>query len=423
MKASDQTTSCLHSVHQQLYCEDVSLTKIAEECGTPVYVYSKATIKKNWHALATAFKEQRYQIHYAVKACPNIAILDILAQLGSGFDIVSGGELERVKHSGGDAAKTVFSGVGKQQWEIAAALRAGVSCINIESESELRLIEKVASALGIIAMVAIRINPNIDAYTHPYIATGLHHNKFGVDRQQAIGLYQKIQHSPWLQECGIACHIGSQIMSPEPYAEALRQLVVTADKLCQDGMKITHIDIGGGFGIRYKEEAPPIAPDYATVIRDIIADRSYRIILEPGRFIVGNAGVLLTQVLHLKQTQQKHFAVVDVAMNDLLRPSLYQAWHDIVSVKKHNGEYRDYDIVGPVCESADVLGSQRQLIVQPGDLLAILSAGAYGFSMAGNYNTRPKPAEVLVDGEMFHIIRCRESLQDLIEPECIPPQP
>ena len=414
------TAPSLHLVHQQLYCEDVPLEKIAYECGTPVYVYSKAAIEKNLHTLSEAFKGQQYQIHYAVKACSNIAILNLLAQLGSGFDIVSGGELERVRRGGGDAGKTVFSGVGKQQWEIEAALRAGVFCINIESESELLLIEKVASALDVKAPVAIRVNPDVDAKTHPYIATGLHHNKFGVDRQQAIELYQKIHHSPLLQECGIACHIGSQIMSPEPYAAALKQLVATADQLGENGLQITHIDIGGGFGIRYKDETPPNASDYATMIKDIIAERPYRLLIEPGRFIVGSAGVLLTRVIHIKQTHQKHFAVVDAAMNDLLRPSLYQAWHDIVPIKVRKGTHKDYDIVGPVCESADALGYQRRLILHQNDLLAVLSTGAYGFSMAGNYNTRPKPMEVLVNGDTFDVIRCRESLQDLIETECLP---
>ena len=418
MKLSDP--NCLHTVQQQLYYEDVSLAKIAYECGTPTYVYSKASIEKNWQTLSAAFKDKHYQIHYSVKACSNIAILNILAQLGSGFDIVSGGELERIRRSGGDTGKTIFSGVGKQQWEIEAALEAGVACINIESESELLLIEKVASALGVVATVAIRINPDIDAQTHPYIATGLQHNKFGIDPQHAMELYLKIHHSPFVKECGIACHIGSQIMSPKPYAAALQQLVAIADQLCENGLQITHIDIGGGFGICYKNETPPAASDYAEIIKDIIADRPYRLILEPGRFIVGNAGVLLTRVTHLKQTHKKHFAVVDAAMNDLLRPSLYEAWHDIVPVKTHKGEYEDYDIVGPVCESADVLGYNRRLVLRTGDLLAVLSSGAYGFSMSGNYNTRPKAAEVLVDGKNFHVIRCRESLQDLIGTECIP---
>ena len=422
MKDYTHTAPSLHSVHRQLYCEGVSLEKIAHECGTPVYVYSRAAIEKNLHTLADAFKGQQYQIHYAVKACSNIAILNLLARLGSGFDIVSGGELERVRRGGGDTGKTVFSGVGKQQWEIEAALRAGVFCINVESESELLLIEKVAATLDVKAPVAIRINPDVDAETHPYIATGLHHNKFGVDLQQAIALYQKIHRSPLLQEFGIACHIGSQIMSPEPYAAALRQLVETADRLCESGLRITHIDMGGGFGIRYKDETPPDASDYATTIKNIIADRPYRLLIEPGRFIVGNAGVLLTRVVHIKQTHRKHFAVVDAAMNDLLRPSLYQAWHDIVPVKAHKGDLKDYDIVGPVCESADALGYQRRLILHPNDLLVVLSTGAYGFSMSGNYNTRPKPMEVLVDGATFDVIRCRESLQDIIETECIPPR-
>lgn len=420
------TSSCvapsLHTVQQQMYCEDVPLAKIAHECGTPAYVYSKAAIEQNWRILSDAFKNQQHQIHYAVKACSNIAILNILARLGSGFDIVSGGELERVRRSGGETEKVVFSGVGKQQWEIEAALEADIACINIESESELSLIEKVASALEMVASVAVRVNPDIDAQTHPYIATGLQHNKFGVDAQQATELYQKIHRSPFVKECGIACHIGSQIMSPEPYTAALQQLVAMADQLCQDGLQITHIDIGGGFGIRYKDETPPAMSDYASLIKDVIGDRPYRLILEPGRFIVGNAGVLLTRVTHLKQTHKKHFAVVDTAMNDLLRPSLYEAWHDIVPVKAHKGQHENYDIVGPVCESADVLAYQRRLVLQPGGLLAVLSAGAYGFSMSGNYNTRPKPVEVLVDGKTFHIIRCRESLQDLIETECIPSQ-
>ena len=409
--------NCVHFVQQQLYCENVSLAKIAAECGTPVYIYSKAALEKNWSDLSATFKDQRYQIHYAVKACSNIAILHALARLGSGFDIVSGGELERVRIGKGDLGKTVFSGVGKQQWEIEAALQGGIACINIESESELLLIEKVASALNMVATVAIRINPNIDAQTHPYIATGLHHNKFGIDPQQALKLYQKIKHSPFLQACGIACHIGSQIMSPAPYAEALQQLVAMADQLCEDGLQITHINIGGGFGVCYKDETPPTVSDYVATVNDIIANRPYRLILEPGRFIIANAGLLVTQVIHLKQTHQRHFAVVDAAMNDLLRPALYEAWHDIVAVKKHKGEGRDYDIVGPVCESADVLGYQRRLTLHQGDLLAVLSAGAYGFSMSGNYNSRSKPAEVLVDGNNFHIIRPRESLQDMIESE------
>jgi len=415
----------LHTVHQQLYCEEVPLAKIAAQCGSPAYVYSKATIEKNWQTLAAAFSEPQCQIHYAVKACSNIAILNLLANLDSGFDIVSGGELERVRWAGGEPQKTVFSGVGKQRWEIEAALQAEVGCINVESESELLLVEKVARQLELVAPVAIRINPDVDAQTHPYIATGLQHNKFGVDPKQAMALYEKIQRSPSLEARGIACHIGSQIMSAEPYAAALRQLLHLADQLGERGVPIATIDIGGGFGICYNDETPPTAADYAAQIKNVIAkstlgDRDYQLAVEPGRFIVGNAGLLLTEVIHLKSSHQKHFAVVDAAMNDLLRPALYQAWHDIVAVKPHKGAAQDYDIVGPVCESADTLGVRRRLCLRQGDLLAILSAGGYGFTMAGNYNTRPRAVEVLVDGAAFDVIRCRESFEDLIELECIP---
>lgn len=415
------TNSNLHFVKRQLYLEQVSLTKLADECGTPAYVYSKHEIEKNWQAFDRAFSKLPHQVCYAVKACSNIAILNLLAKLGSGFDVVSGGELERVRKAGGDTSKIVFSGIGKQRWEIKAALQAGIACFNVESASELRLIEHLASELECVVPVAIRINPDVDAETHPHISTGMQHNKFGVDMNQAVALYETIRQSPFLQECGIGCHIGSQIVSLEPYSRALSVLLDLANRLRDSGLKINHIDIGGGFGICYQSETPPSAEDYAETIMQVMGEHSYQLILEPGRFIVGNAGLLLTKVLYLKQAHNKHFAIVDAAMNDLLRPALYNAWHHIVPLETHHGEAQNYDIVGPVCESADTFAYDRPLNLYEGDYIALLSAGAYSFSMSSNYNTRTRAVEVIVDDKDFHIIRLRESMQDLIETECLLP--
>ena len=415
------TNSSLNTVQKRLYLEQVSLANIADECGTPAYVYSKYEIEKNWRALDDAFTGLAHQICYAVKACPNIAVLNLLAKLGSGFDIVSGGELERVRRAGGDTSKIVFSGVGKQRWEIAAALQADIACFNVESASELSLIEQIASELECIAPISVRINPDVDAQTHPHISTGMQQNKFGIDVEQAVALYKTIRRSPFLRVRGVGCHIGSQIISLEPYKKALATLRSVARRLSDDGLEIEHIDIGGGFGIRYQNETPPIATDYAQAVAQAFADYRGLLILEPGRFIVGNAGLLLTEVLYLKQAHNKHFAVVDAAMNDLLRPALYEATHQIVPLETHEGKTQNYDIVGPVCESADTFAHDRPLLLYEGDRLAILSAGAYGFSMSSNYNSRARPAEVMVDGKDFHIVRLRESMQDLMETECLLP--
>ena len=424
-----------------LNVEGVALTALAERHGTPAFVYSRAAIEASWRACAQAFADRDALICYSVKANSNLAILNILARLGAGFDIVSAGELERVLAAGGDPAKVVFSGVGKRAAEIRRALEVGIRCFNVESEAELLRLNEIAGQLSVSAPVSIRVNPDIDAATHPFIATGQKHNKFGVDYAQALMVYQQAHRLDHVTPTGIDCHIGSQITTPEPYINALDKLLALAQKLEQQGIAIRHIDIGGGFGIDYRfgsvvqalgEESPadagdpptalPDIADFAAIIRERIP-ASCGIMLEPGRSIIGNAGLLLTRVEYLKASASKRFAVVDAAMNDLLRPSLYQAWHDIIPVvrRRHGAEVK-YDVVGPVCESGDFLGLQRSLCLRQDELLAVLSAGAYGFCMSSNYNSRPRAVEVLVDGEHEHVIRARETVAQLMAGEKILPE-
>ena len=407
----------------RLYAEDVPLEEIAERFGTPCYVYSRATLERHWQAFDGALAGRPHLVCYAVKANSNLAVLNLLARLGSGFDIVSGGELARVLAAGGTADKVVFSGVGKQAWEIRQALEAGIRCFNVESEPELARIEGIARELGRTAPVSLRVNPDVDAGTHPYISTGLKENKFGIDVEEALAVYRRAAASPHLEVAGIDCHIGSQLTRTEPFVDALERVLVLADRLAEEGIAVRHLDLGGGLGIRYRDEAPPLPADYARALDEALGDRDMEILIEPGRAIAGNAGVLLTRVEYLKTTPHKHFAIVDAAMNDLLRPALYNAWQEIVPVvPREDGEEAAWDIVGPVCETGDFLGKERRLRLAPGDLLAVRSAGAYGFTMSSNYNSRPRAAEVMVDGDQAHLIRERERIEDLFAPEHLLPQ-
>ena len=408
----------------QLCAEAIPLAEIAERFGTPCYVYSRAHIESQWQAYTQAFSGRPHLICYAVKANSNIAVLHLLAHLGSGFDIVSVGELERVLRAGGDPARVIFSGVGKRRDEMQRALEVNIKCFNVESYSELRRLNEVAAAAGVPAPVSLRVNPDVDANTHPYIATGLKENKFGVHWQQALDLYQaaaKLQH---IKVTGIDCHIGSQISDISPFTEAVARLVELVQVLKTHDIELQHIDIGGGLGIAYRPDAAvPTAKQLVDSVYALMAGEEYEILVEPGRSIVGNAGVLLTRIEYLKALPEKHFAVVDAAMNDLLRPALYEAWQDIRPVLVQTGaEASVYDVVGPVCESGDFLGLARQLSVQEGDLLAVFSAGAYAFSMSSNYNTRARAAEIMVDGSKAHVIRQRESIADLMAGEFILPE-
>ena len=400
-----------------LYAEGVALTALAERHGTPAYVYSRAAIEANWRAYADAFSGRDALVCYSVKANGNLAVLNLLARLGSGFDIVSGGELERVIAAGGEPGKVVFSGTGKRADEMRRALEAGIRCFNVESETELLRLDEIAGQLSVTAPVSIRVNPDIDPDTHPYIATGLRESKFGVDHEEALAMYRLADELGNITATGIDCHIGSQITSIGPYIDAVNRLLALLERLETTGSAIRHIDIGGGLGISYSEETAPDIAGFAGTISDLVPGR-YGIILEPGRSIVGNAGVLLTRVEYLKANREKHFAVVDASMNDLLRPSLYQAWHDIIPVtESRDGTEKEFDVVGPVCETGDFLGLQRSLTLGPNDLLAVMSAGAYGFSMSSNYNSRPRAVELLVDGEDAHVIRERETVEQLMAGE------
>ena len=404
-----------------LHAEGVNLTALAERHGTPAYVYSRAAVEANWRAYADAFSGRDALVCYSVKANGNLAILNLLARLGSGFDIVSGGELERVIAAGGDPGKVVFSGTGKRADEMARALEAGIHCFNVESGTELLRLDEIAGQLSVTAPVSIRVNPDIDPDTHPYIATGLKENKFGVDHEEALGMYRLADSLDHITATGIDCHIGSQITSIGPYADAVKKLLALLGHMENSGIRVSHVDIGGGLGISYRGETAPDVAGFAGVISDLVPER-YGLILEPGRSIVGNAGVLLTRVEYLKANREKHFAVVDASMNDLLRPSLYQAWHDIVPVtERGDGTEAEYDVVGPVCETGDFLGLGRSLSLSQNDLLAVMSAGAYGFSMSSNYNARPRAVELLVDGERGHVIRERESVGQLMAGEKILP--
>ncbi|WP_287600371.1 diaminopimelate decarboxylase [Thiothrix sp.] len=406
----------------QLHAENVAIADIARAHGTPCYVYSRATLERHWHAFNDAFGAQPHLVCYAVKANSNIAILNLFARLGSGFDIVSAGELERVLRAGGDPGKVVFSGVGKKAAEIRKALEVGIRCFNVESEAELDRINAVAGDMGKIAPISLRVNPDVDAQTHPYISTGLKENKFGVEISRAEEIYLKAAAMPHLNVVGIDCHIGSQLLTLSPFMDALQRVLALAERLAAQGIKVHHLDIGGGLGVRYREgqEAPSPADYMAQLFTDERL-RQYEIFVEPGRAIAANAGILVTEVEFLKLAEYKNFAVVDAAMNDLIRPALYSAWQEIIPVIPREGETATYDIVGPVCETGDFLGKERDLNIQAGDLLAVRSSGAYGFTMASNYNTRPRAAEVMVDGDTVYVVRQRETLDDLLRGESVLP--
>lgn len=397
----------------QLYAEQVSLSAIAAQFGTPCYVYSQATIERHWQAFATALAGQKHLVCYAVKANSNLAILKLLADLGAGFDIVSGGELQRVLKIAANSNKIVFSGVGKSSAEIKLALGVGIKCFNVESSAELWRLADLAAEMQLIAPISLRVNPDVDANTHPYISTGLRENKFGIDVTTALELYQQAATMPQLKIVGIDCHIGSQLTDTKPFIAALERIMALVRELSALGIKLQHIDLGGGLGVRYANENPPSPQDYiqALQLEKYIQDQEF--LIEPGRAIIANAGILLSKVEYIKSTADKNFAIVDAAMNDLLRPALYSAWHDIVPVIKKSQTTKLYDVVGPVCETGDFLGKQRELAIQTGDLLAIRSAGAYGFSMSSNYNSRPRAAEVLVNGDQVRLIRRRETMDDL----------
>ncbi len=413
---------------RQLHAENVRLADVAERVGTPCYVYSRAAIEERFRAFDAALAGRDHLVCYAVKANSNLALLNLLARLGSGFDIVSGGELERVLAAGGDPARVVFSGVGKTPEEMRRALAAGIHSFNVESEAELEILDAVAGQLGKPAPVALRVNPDVDPATHPYIATGLKQSKFGIDIGRAEAAYRRARSLPNLRVTGVACHIGSQLTDMAPLLEALDRVLALAGALLDSGIALRHLDLGGGLGIRYNEEQPPEPGDYVRAILGRLQSRdaryqNMRLVFEPGRAIVGNAGLLLTRVLLLKLGDERNFAVVDAAMNDLLRPALYDAWHDItpVAVDRPRAQ-RTYDVVGPVCESGDFLGRDRALGIEPGDLLAVVSAGAYGFVMSSNYNTRPRVAEVMVDGDRFQVVRRRETVAELMALETTLPK-
>ena len=404
-----------------LYMEQVPLREIAQTHGTPAFVYSEAIIRDAYKTFSTAFDGQAHEICYAVKANSNLAILQILAELGSGFDIVSGGELTRVIRAGGKPEKVVFSGVGKQDWEIEMALQAGIGCFNVESASELLRLGRVATSLKIVAPVSIRVNPDVDPNTHPYISTGLKKNKFGVSVEEAGALYSDAEVHPFLEIKGVDCHIGSQITDLSPFLDALTRVLALIDELEAKGLKIEHIDLGGGIGVRYQDETPIDINDFASAIRQTMSGRQQSLMFEPGRMIVANAGVLLTEVVTLKSNTEKNFAVVDAAMNDLIRPALYSAWQDVQPVSVRSGEQKSWEIVGPVCETGDFLAKDRTLCLEEGDLLSIMSSGAYGFVMSSNYNTRGRAPEILVSGSRHYCVRQRESVDDLLALESLRP--
>ena len=397
----------------ELYAENSPLSKIAADFGTPTYVYSKEALTSAFSLFSAGFEGTDHLVCFAVKSNPSLAILSLFAKLGAGFDIVSGGELARVIAAGGDPAKVVFSGVGKTESEMRSALEVNIFCFNVESASELERLNRVAGDMKKLAPVSLRVNPNVDAKTHPYISTGLKNNKFGVAYEEALSLYEAAAKMPNIVIHGVDCHIGSQLTELSPFLDALDRVLALVDQIEAVGIPIRHIDAGGGIGICYQDETPPEFSEYAQAMRLKMASRKVKLVFEPGRALVGNAGALLTKVEYLKHTESKNFAIVDAAMNDLMRPALYDAYHDIVSVKPSEVESQVYEIVGPVCESGDFLGHDRQLALRQDDLLAILSAGAYGMSMSSNYNTRPRAAEVMVDGDQVYEIRKRERVADL----------
>ncbi|MFB9888006.1 diaminopimelate decarboxylase [Balneatrix alpica] len=405
----------------QLHVEQLPLSAIAERFGTPCYVYSQGAIRQAFADYQQALGSYPGLICYAVKANSNLGVLNLLARLGAGFDIVSMGELERVLAAGGTASKVVFSGVGKTAEEMRRALEVGVKCFNVESIAELHRLNQVAGEMGVQAPISLRVNPDVDAKTHPYISTGLKENKFGIDIALAPEVYQQAAQLPHLRIEGVDCHIGSQLTEQQPFLDALERLLMLVDTLAEQGIALKHIDIGGGLGVRYRDEQPPKPQDYLGKVIERIRPYGLELMMEPGRSIVANAGVLLTRVNYLKPTEHKDFAVVDAAMNDLIRPSLYSAWQAIEAVQPRSGEARCWDIVGPICETGDFLGKERELVLEEGDLLAIRSAGAYGFVMASNYNTRPRAAEVMVAADQAHLVRARETLAQLWAGEsCLP---
>lgn len=406
----------------KLYAEDVPVSAIAERFGTPAYVYSRATLERHYRAYDDALTERELLVCYAVKANSNLAVLNVLARLGAGFDIVSAGELERVLRAGGKAHKVVFSGVGKQEWEMRHALEAGVRCFNVESDTELDRLNAVAGQLGVKAPVSLRVNPDVDAGTHPYISTGLKENKFGIDIAEAPAVYARAATLPNLDIQGVDCHIGSQLTSVSPFLDALDRVLELVDSLAATGIHIRHLDMGGGLGVTYDDEQPPRPSEYVRALDERIGERKLELILEPGRSIAANAGLLLTRVELLKCTEHRNFAIIDAAMNDLIRPALYSAWQAIVPVQPHQEtDEKVWDLVGPVCETGDFLGKDRPLRLKSDDLLAVRSAGAYGFVMSSNYNTRNRPPELMVDGEQVHVVRRRETIEDQLAPEsCLP---
>lgn len=406
----------------QLFAEGVALSAIAERFGTPTYVYSRAHIEAQYRAYADALTGMPHLVCFAVKANSNLGVLNVLARLGAGFDIVSRGELERVLAAGGEPAKIVFSGVGKTRDDMRRALEVGVHCFNVESVDELERLQVVAAEVGKTASISLRVNPDVDAGTHPYISTGLKENKFGIDIEQAPAVYARAAALPNLKVVGVDCHIGSQLTTLPPFLDALERLLALVDQLAAQGIHIQHLDLGGGLGVQYRDEQPPLAGDYIAAVRERLKGRELALVFEPGRSIVANAGVLLTRVEYLKHTAHKDFAIVDAAMNDLIRPALYQAWMDVTPVQPRQGEARAYDLVGPICETGDFLAKDRELVLAEGDLLAVRSAGAYGFVMSSNYNTRGRAAEVLVDGEQAHPVRRRETLEELYAGESLLPQ-
>ena len=406
----------------QLFAEGVALSAIAERFGTPTYVYSRAHIEAQYRAYADALAGMPHLVCFAVKANSNLGVLNVLARLGAGFDIVSRGELERVLAAGGEPSKIVFSGVGKTRDDMRRALEVGVHCFNVESVDELERLQLVAAELGKTASISLRVNPDVDAGTHPYISTGLKENKFGIDIEQAPAVYARAAELANLRIVGVDCHIGSQLTSLPPFLDALERLLALVDQLAAQGIHIQHLDLGGGLGVQYRDEQPPLAGDYIAAVRERLKGRELALVFEPGRSIVANAGVLLTRVEYLKHTAHKDFAIVDAAMNDLIRPALYQAWMDVTPVQPRDGQARQYDLVGPICETGDFLAKGRELVLAEGDLLAVRSAGAYGFVMSSNYNTRGRAAEVLVDGEQAFEVRRRETLAELYAGESLLPQ-
>jgi diaminopimelate decarboxylase len=404
----------------RLIAEQVDLQELAATYGTPLYIYSRATLERHWNAFDQALGEHRHLVCYAVKANSNIAVLALLAKLGSGFDIVSAGELARVLRAGGDPSRVVFSGVGKTIVEIEQALEAGIRCFNVESSAELNRLNAVAATHGVVAPVSLRVNPDVDANTHPYISTGLKENKFGIPVEYALDAYQQAADAGHLGIEGVDCHIGSQLTEISPFVDALDRVLELVQRIEDQGIEIRHLDLGGGLGVRYRNEHPPSPQQYLRPLMARLANTSKEILIEPGRAIAANAGILLTEIQYLKESEDKNFAIVDAAMNDLIRPALYSAWQDIIPVVPRQQACTRYDVVGPVCETGDFLGKQRELAIQQGDLLAVRSAGAYGFSMSSNYNSRPRAAEILVDGEQAHLIRRRETLQELFSQEYLP---